>query len=65
MILKVYCLQNGSSNGFQIYPETWSEKGRPLESDFYDIIMEFGSQNETQNLLKKGLKNRSDFGIVF
>ena len=28
-------------------------KGKPLESDFYDILMNFGSQNGAQNLFKK------------
>ena len=27
-------------------------KGKPLESDFYDILMDFGSQNGTPKLLK-------------
>ena len=65
MILKVYCFQNGSPNGFQIYPETGFEKGRFLESDFYDIIMDFGSRNGTQNLFKKHPKKGLFFASVF
>ena len=43
----------------------WIRKGRPLESDFYDIIMDFGSQNGTQNLLKKHPKKGLFFASVF
>ena len=43
----------------------WIRKGRPLESDFYDIIMDFGSQNGTQNLLKKHPKKCLFLASVF
>ena len=43
---------NGSQNPFR----NWIRKGMPLENDFYDIVVDFGPQNGTQNLLKSYLK---------
>ena len=50
---------NGSQNPFR----NWIRKGMPLESDFYDIMVDFGSQNGTQNLLKSYLKTDPKKGL--
>ena len=41
----------------------WIRNGRPLESDFYDIMMDFGPQNGTPNLLKSYLKTGPKKGL--
>ena len=44
--------QKWDPNGSQNPSRNWIRKGMPLESDFYDIMVDFGPQNGVQNLLK-------------
>ena len=49
-------IQKWDTNGSQNQSRNWIRKGMPLESDFYDIMVDFGPQNGVQNLLKSYLK---------
>ena len=51
------------TNGSQNPSRNWIRKGMPLESDFYDIVVDFAPQNGIQNLLKKLSKNGSKKGV--
>ena len=48
--------QKWDTNGSQNPSRNWIRKGMPLESDFYDIVVDFAPQNGTQHLLKSYLK---------
>ena len=55
--------QKWDTNGSQNLSRNWIRKGMPLESDFYDIVVDLGPQNETQNLLKSYLKTDPKTGL--
>ena len=55
--------QKWDTNGSQNPSRNWIRKGMPLESDFYDIMVDFGPQNGTQNLLKSYLKTGPKKGL--
>ena len=55
--------QKRDTNGSQNQSRNWIRKGMPLESDFYDIMVDFGPQNGVQNLLKNYLKTDPKTGL--
>ena len=55
--------QKWDTNGSQNPSRNWIRKGMPLESDVYDIVVDFGPQNGTQNLLKSYLKTDPKTGL--
>ena len=55
--------QKRDTNGSQNQSRNWIRKGMPLESDFYDIMVDFGSQNGAQNHLKSYLKTGPKKGL--
>ena len=55
--------QKRVTNGSQNQSRNWIRKGMPLESDFYDIVVDFAPQNGTQNLLNSYLKTDSKKGL--
>ena len=55
--------QKWDTNGSQNPSRNWIRKGMPLESDFYDIMVDFGPQNGAQNLLKSYLKTDPKKGL--
>ena len=55
--------QKRDTNGSQNQSRNWIRKGMPLESDFYDIMVDFAPQNGVQNLLKSYLKTDPKTGL--
>ena len=55
--------QKRDTNGSQNQSRNWIRKGMPLESDFYEIMVDSGPQKGVQNLLKSYLKTDPKTGL--